>query len=281
MSLFTSGLLPPGLIRPATEGGGTDYYNEKKTKISVITNPAVNPSYGIYKTYSNAPPTPNERDGNTATVVQQPRTVELSISDVFNPGNAEMEALTQYFSRVVPSKVKSTRAAITIGRFGVKQLLEQFLRSKLQEDMEVVEARMAGATDVERELAMARMQDRYSDMIRNYGTDQRVRQALLRQFIGRIDDPALRQALTRDIRHAEATLGTSTMSLNPGVVSTEGEAMAELDRSAYYDEVGSEMGENEIDYAGAGEEGETLIQPGEDEMVDEQPLLQPEESLIP
>jgi len=248
MSLFTAGRVQPGMIRPQVDGGGTDYFLGK-TKVSQITKPEVQPTYGfeIYK----QPPAPLDlRSGHTCKVMEKPVSVSTpfaTIENIFSPGNPEMEELTQYFSRVVPSQNKSVSSAITIKQYGTKELLDRFLQSKLQDDVNIVNARMAGATEVERQLAMARLQDRYSNYIRSYGTEERVRQAILRDVVGGIEEPAIRGALQMELRHTSATGGATALPISAGDVSTMGGAGADLDRSAYYDGVEQTLDSGNLD----------------------------------
>lgn len=248
MSLFTAGRVQPGMIRPQVDGGGTDYFLGK-TKVSQITKPEVHPTYG-FEIYKQAPSPLDLRSGHTCVVIEKPVSVSTpfaTIENIFSPGNPEMEELTQYFSRVVPAQNKSVASAITIKQYGTKELLDRFLQSKLQDDVNVVNARMAGATEVERQLAMARLQDRYSHYIRSYGTEERVREAILRDVIGGIEEPAIRGALQAEMRHTTATGGATALPLSPGDVSTMGGGIADLDRSAYYDDVGQVVDSGNLD----------------------------------
>jgi len=261
MSISIPARTPPGAVKPPVDGGGTSYY-VKNTKVSQITNPDVNPVYAnpVYKTL---PPHLGERSGQISTVVGKPDDVKRGYSiqdEVFPPGNPEMEQLTEYYSRVVPAQNNSVEAAYTIKKYGLSELLERFLTTKLQDDVDTVKARYAGATDVERQLAFAKLQNRYSDMVRHYGGEQRLRDALLREYIGGIEDPAVRGALERENRYASAAFGSSTVALAPDEVAVPGAAEGEADRSAYYDGVNA-MPTTELEAEARAEDERELEQP--------------------
>lgn len=248
MSLFTSAPVQPGAMRPLQEGGGTDYYT-KKTKVSQYANANVYPTYG-FKIYESAPSPFDERSGHTSTVVGQPLSKMMGqpiVGDIFTPADPEMEKLTQYFSRVVPASTKSIQATMTIKQHGLGALLERYVQGKLQDDVNVVNARMAGATEVERQLAMARLQDRYSEFIRVYGSEERLRQALLNQYIGGIPDPSVRGALAMEMRAGTEMGGATTMALSPGDVSTRAGAVGDVDRATYVEAVPDMAEETEMD----------------------------------
>jgi len=250
MSLFTSGPVAPGALRPLQEGGGTDYYTQK-TKVSQFAKANVVPSYG-FKIYESAPSPFDERSGHTSTVVGRPDSKAMgqpTINDIFTPSDPEMEKLTQYFSRVAPSAVKSINASITIKQYGLKGLLERYIQGKLQDDVNVVNARMAGATEVERQLAMARLQDRYSEFVRAYGSEERLRQALLAEYVGGIPDPAVRGALANEIRAETQMGGATTMALSADAgVATPAGPVGDVDRATYIDQADQEMDESSLDY---------------------------------
>jgi hypothetical protein len=249
MSLFTSGVVQPGALRPLQDGGGTDYYTQK-TKVSQFAKANVVPSYG-FKIYESAPSPFDERSGHTATVVGRPDSKAMgqpTINDIFTPSDPEMEKLTQYFSRVAPSAVKSINASITIKNYGLKGLLERYIQGKLQDDVNVVNARMAGATEVERQLAMARLQDRYSEFVRAYGSEERLRQALLAEYVGGIPDPAVRGALANEIRAETQMGGATTMALSADAgVATPAGPVGDVDRATYIDQADAEMEESNLD----------------------------------
>jgi hypothetical protein len=249
MSLFTSGVVQPGALRPLQEGGGTDYYTQK-TKVSQFAKANVVPSYG-FKIYESAPSPFDERSGHTATVVGRPDSKAMgqpTINDIFTPSDPEMEKLTQYFSRVAPSAVKSINASITIKNYGLKGLLERYIQGKLQDDVNVVNARMAGSTEVERQLAMARLQDRYSEFVRAYGSEERLRQALLAEYVGGIPDPAVRGALANELRAETQMGGATTMALSADAgVATPAGPVGDVDRATYIDQADTEMEESNLD----------------------------------
>ena len=248
MSLFTSAPVQPGAIRPLQEGGGTDYYT-KKTKVSQYANANVYPTYG-FKIYETAPSPFDERSGHTSTVVGKPLSKMMGqpvVGDIFTPADPEMEKLTQYFSRVVPASTKSIQATMTIKQYGLGALLERYVQGKLQDDVNVVNARMAGATEVERQLAMARLQDRYSEFIRVYGSEERLRQALLNQYIGGIPDPAVRGALAMEMRAGTEMGGATTMALSPGDVATPAGPVGDVDRATFVEAVPDMAEETEMD----------------------------------
>jgi len=248
MSLFTSAPVQPGAIRPLQEGGGTDYYTQK-TKVSQYANANVYPTYG-FKIYESAPSPLDERSGHTSTVVGKPLSQMMGqpiVGDIFTPAYPEMEKLTQYFSRVVPASTKSIQATMTIKQHGLGALLERYVQGKLQDDVNVVNSRMAGATEVERQLAMARLQDRYSEFIRVYGSEERLRQALLNQYIGGIPDESVRGALAMEMRAGTEMGGATTMALSPGDVSTPAGPVGDVDRATYVEAVPDMAEETEAD----------------------------------
>jgi hypothetical protein len=261
MSISVPARTLPGAVKPPVDGGGTSYY-VKNTKVSQITNPKVNPVYAnpVYKTL---PPHLGERSGQISTVIGKPDDVKRGYSiqdEVFPPGNPEMEQLTEYYSRVVPAQNNSVEAAYTIKKYGLSELLERFLSSKLQDDVDTLKSRYAGATDVERQLAFSKLQNRYSDMVRHYGGEQRLRDALLREYIGGIEDPAVRGALQRENRFASAAFGSSTVALAPDEVAVPGAAEGEADRSAYYDGVNA-MPMTEMESEARAEDEREIEQP--------------------
>lgn len=241
---------PPGAVRPL-QVGGTNYYTEK-TKASAVASANVQPTYG-FKIYENQPAALGERSGHYSVVVQQPDDKRMdapSLDNVFTPANPETIELTNYFTRTLPNQTRSAKAAIALEKLSLNQLLERYLRGKLQDDAEEVMARYQGATDVEREIASARLQNRYTEMIRHYGTDQRVREAILRDVVAGEPDRAVREAITRQLERESAMGGAGAFPVNPAAPAAAmpfGGGDAAADAAAADEFQGDELARTEDD----------------------------------
>lgn len=217
MSQFVSSApVPVGATKPIQPGGILSYKNETKPK--AFANQRVQATYG-FKTYNTLPPYLGERSGHYSVVVDQPDDVRLGapgLEDVFEPANPEMVELTDYYLTRLPSEQKNLSAIRTIQQHGLQDLLTMYLRKKLQDDAEEVKARYAGATTVEAELASARLQNRFSDMIRYYGSEQKLREALLRDVVGGQPDAALRAVAGAAIQREMAEGGAGAFPVDAG-----------------------------------------------------------------
>ena len=209
--------VPIGAVKPNEVGGGVNAYDEM-TKVDSFANAKINPTYG-FKIYESNPEALKERSGHYSVVVQQPdnkRLAQPNLDNVFTPSRPEEVELTKYFTRVLPQQTKNVKSAMALNKMSLDDLLERYIRGKLQEDAEEVMARYAGATEVERQLAEARLQNRYSDMIRQYGSESRLRDALMREMAGDQIDPALRGAITKQLRSEQAGMGAGSFPVVPG-----------------------------------------------------------------
>lgn len=223
---------PIGATKPIQPGGVLSYKNE--TKPSAFANEKVQATYG-FKSYNNAPPCLGERSGHYSVVVDQPDDKRMGapiLDDIFTPSDPAMAELTEYFLKRLPAEQKSLGAVRTIQQHGLQDLLTRFLRKKLQDDAEEVRARYSGATAVESQLASARLQNRFSDMIRYYGSEQRLREAILRDVVGGQPEAALRASAGAALKREMAEGGAGAFPVDPAAPPGAmpvggGEAMAE------------------------------------------------------
>lgn len=221
MSQFTSGITHRGATRPLQDGGVNFYINQ--TKPRGFANANVQGTYALFSTYNTPPPYLGERSGHYSVVVQQPDDKRMGAprpDEIFERGNPQNDEITEYFLNKVPAGKRAVKNALTIKKYGLNELMERFLRDKLQQDVDAVASRYAGATEVERRLAFERLQNRYSDMVRHYGSDMRLREAIMRDVIGDHPDPAVREAMRNELMKEQTGLGTAPMSVAPGEVET-------------------------------------------------------------
>ena len=216
-------MLPVGAAKPLMPGGTLSY--SEQTKPSAYAKESVYSTYGVFPTYSTLPTYLGPRSGHYSDVIEKPDDKRMGapdLNDVITPSDPQLEELTEYFLNRVPAEQKSIGAVLTIKEYGLQDLLTKFIRGKLQDDADMVKARYAGATQVEYDLAQARLQNRYSDMIRYYGGEQRLREALLRDYVGGLPEAALRASATNALQREMAEGGAGPFSVDAGGVPTVG-----------------------------------------------------------